>query len=371
MATTLSTIPNVTDPSLLQTEQPTVTLEEYEEYLKARDIFDTAVLINRYYLWPLFALGFPGNCAAIVTIFRMRSCIGTFPVFVVMLALTDSLAILVKLLFYQLLYYQVDLGVMGCGLLRFLGSWSSAYSCWILVFMALERYAAVRFPLKMTLHQGCSAHKVLLVLLVVGAVVALIYLPQLWTSHVIRNHNLNCQYKEHFADFMNNEYYWISATVYSFVPFCLLTVFNFLIARQIRSSFRVRSVMRNQHLLAFNKGCFDLSIQRQVNLMLLSATMVFVALTFPICIFMVADYHWRVVPGYSRSNAIKYLCQQISFVLVDSTHAVNFYLYFLSARRFRHHFLRLVTCRLGGYYCSVKSLCRHARHSSQSVVEEL
>ena len=91
--------------------------EEYEEVRKAGAIFEAGMLINKYYLWPLFALGFPGNCAAIVTIFRMKS-IGTFPVFVVMLAVMDSLAIFIKLLFYQLLSHRVDMGTAGCSLLR-------------------------------------------------------------------------------------------------------------------------------------------------------------------------------------------------------------------------------------------------------------
>ena len=103
--------------------------------------------------------------------------------------------------------------------------------------------------------------------------------------------------------------------------------------------------------------------------MLLSATVVFIVLAFPICIFMVAQAHWTVTQGYTRSNALKELLRQLAFVLVDSTHAVNFYLYFLSARRFRHHFLRLVTCR--SCYCSVKSLCQHARGSNNSEVEIL
>ena len=64
---------------------------------------------------------------------------------------------------------------------------------------------------------------------------------------------------------MNDVYFWISAAVYAFVPFCLLTVFNLLIARQIRSSLKVRSVMRNLQLLPYNQGCFDMSIQRQVS----------------------------------------------------------------------------------------------------------
>ena len=116
-----------------------------------------------------------------------------------------------------------------------------------------------------------------------------------------------------------------------------------------------------------NTGMF--SCVFQVNLMLLSATIVFVILTFPICIFMVADSRWSVTPGYTQTNAVKYLCQQLAFVLVDSTHAVNFYLYFLTARRFRHHFLRLVTCKM--CYCSIKSLCQQARGSNQSELEDL
>ena len=59
--------------------------------------------------------------------------------------------------------------------------------------MALERYLAVRFPLKMTLHNGCNTHKVFAVLSVVGVVLALLYMPQLWTNHsAIRPASVQC-----------------------------------------------------------------------------------------------------------------------------------------------------------------------------------
>ena len=122
MATTQSSLYAVNNTAVTVTDSNddghyVMSPEEDEEFRKARAIFEAVMLINKYYLWPLFALGFPGNCAAIVTIFRMRS-IGTFPVFVVMLAVMDSLAIFVKLLFYQLLSHQVDMGTAGCCLLR-------------------------------------------------------------------------------------------------------------------------------------------------------------------------------------------------------------------------------------------------------------
>ncbi|XP_076465214.1 uncharacterized protein LOC143296963 isoform X2 [Babylonia areolata] len=368
-------------------------MEDYSERQRVKMLMDVAMGISRYYLWPLFAVGFPGNVSAIVTVFRMKS-IGTFPVFVVLLAVMDSLAILIKLLFYQLLNHQLDMGSFLCCLLRFLGSWSSAYSSWILVCMALERFVAVRFPLRAPLYNGCSAPKVLAVLAAVGFLLALIYMPQLWTNEINRANILQCQYKAQYASFMHTVFFWISACVYAFVPFCLLTVFNFLIARQIRSSLRSRTVVRTnlplmpcnnhhqQHHQHHQHGGFEVddvakrqrqqrnihAIQAQVNLMLLSATVVFIILTFPICIFMLADSYWHVQPGYTRSNAVKYLCQQLAYVLVDSTHAVNFYLYFLTARRFRHHFLRLVTCN--SCDCSIKALCRQARGSNLHSEEE-
>ncbi|XP_070211005.1 probable G-protein coupled receptor AH9.1 [Littorina saxatilis] len=352
-----------------------------EELSETENLFAAALVINKYYLWVLFALGFPGNCAAMVTIFRMRS-IGTFPVFVVLLAVMDSLALLVKLLHYQLIVHQVDMGDAGCCILRFLGSWTSAYSSWILVFMALERFAAVRFPLKMTMHSGCNAHKVVMVLVVVGVVIALIYMPLLWTNETVTAATLQCQYKADYARFMNGVYYWVLAALYAFLPFCLLTVFNFMIARQIRSSLKVRSVMRNIKLLPVSQNCHDNSLQRQrphrnlhaiqtqVNLMLLAATGCFVLLTFPICIYMLTEPYWSTAQGYTHSNAVKFLLRQLAFVFVDSTHAVNFYLYFLTARRFRHHFLRLLACR--SCTCSIKSACHQAWHGSdQSELEDL
>ncbi|KAL8567883.1 hypothetical protein ACOMHN_059005 [Nucella lapillus] len=267
---------------------------------------------------------------------------------------------------------MVDLHLVGrFRFFRFLGSWSSAYSCWILVCMALERWVAVRFPLRTTIYNGCSSTNVLAILAAVGLLLALIYMPQMWTNHL--NHlNLQCQYKPQYADFMNKVFFWISASVFAIVPLVLLTVFNCLIARQIRISLQSRTVVRNVPLMPYNQpGVYEVDdhAKRLVNLMLLSATVVFLILTFPICIFMLADWHWHVQPGYTRSNAIKYLCQQLAFVLVDSTHAVNFYLYFLTARRFRHHFLRLFargkTCD-----CSIKALCRQAKGSNLRASEE-
>ncbi|PVD31139.1 hypothetical protein C0Q70_10417 [Pomacea canaliculata] len=107
-------------PTTLGIVNRTVTdsvVEMTPEEQHVENLFYIASRINDLYLWAIFALGFPGNCAAIVTIVRMRS-IGTFPIFVALLAVMDTMALSVKLLFFQLLRRQVDVGSSGCNLLR-------------------------------------------------------------------------------------------------------------------------------------------------------------------------------------------------------------------------------------------------------------
>lgn len=109
-------------PTTLGIVNRTVTdsvVEMTPEEQHVENLFYIASRINDLYLWAIFALGFPGNCAAIVTIVRMRS-IGTFPIFVALLAVMDTMALSVKLLFFQLLRRQVDVGSSGCNLLRLL-----------------------------------------------------------------------------------------------------------------------------------------------------------------------------------------------------------------------------------------------------------
>ena len=79
--------------------------------------------------------------------------------------------------------------------------------------------------------------------------------------------------------------------------------------------------------------------------MLITVSVVFVLTTLPNCIMFIAQNYW----DYEKdilTFANHYLIYQIVFVLSDSNHAVNFYLYFLSGRKFRQHFCNLICCRI-------------------------
>ncbi|KAK3762308.1 hypothetical protein RRG08_006052 [Elysia crispata] len=306
-------------------------------------MMEVAFFLNKYYLWVVFAIGFPGNLSTIITIIRMRS-LGSFTLYVVILAVMDNLAITLKLLIYQILQKKVNIGTSGCRTFQFFGNFMVSYANWVLVIMAVERLLAVKYPLKIQKLMNCK--RSVLALSIVGSVIAGIYLPILWTAYFNEIQQTCCF--DTSSAWLLSFLQWANVSMSAFIPFSVLTVCNLLIVRVIKESFRVRNALRSmqqtvglKHKTSFYK--YDVSVQRQVTIMLFTTTLVFVVLMFPLCAFKVADSRWKVEP-LSNEYAAKYLVYQLSYMLCDSTHAVNFYLYFLSARKFRSHFLAMSSC---------------------------
>lgn len=69
--------------------------------------------INKYYLWAVFIIGFPGNLLSLITILRMPT-VSSSKMHVALLAVIDNFAITTKLLYHQLTLYNVPLYDAGC-----------------------------------------------------------------------------------------------------------------------------------------------------------------------------------------------------------------------------------------------------------------
>ncbi|CAG5134877.1 unnamed protein product [Candidula unifasciata] len=298
-------------------------------------IYRISYIFSNYYLWVIFAFGFPGNLATVLTICCMRHLKVSFVLYVAILAISDNLAIFIKILYYQLLLNKVPIGAAGCRLLEFLGNFLVTFSPWILVMMAVERLIAVRYPFQVHFLSCLSNKKAFLAVAIVGAIIAVICAPVLWTSTF--DNEGRCT-KENTTLYRALQLTVVS--LYAFLPFIILTVCNFLIAQEIRTSFRLRNSFTSIYNLAFNRRFCD--VQRQIMLMLLTSTVMFCLLHFPICLFLLTNHYWDV-EEYSASWSVKYLCHQIVYMLSDSNHAINFYLYFFSSRKFRSHFKQMLT----------------------------
>ena len=76
-------------------------------------LYQVTITINKYYIWVVFAFGFPGNLLSLLTILRMPT-VSSSKMHVAMLAVVDNLAIVAKLLYHQLMARPVSLGHAGC-----------------------------------------------------------------------------------------------------------------------------------------------------------------------------------------------------------------------------------------------------------------
>ena len=101
---------NTTDDSV---NEDTTTLATYDGGMQQYTLYDVTIGINKYYLWAIFAIGFPGNLLSLLTILRMPT-VSSSKMHVAMLAIIDNCAIVSKVLFHQLTEHKISLGDAGC-----------------------------------------------------------------------------------------------------------------------------------------------------------------------------------------------------------------------------------------------------------------
>ncbi|XP_050418795.1 probable G-protein coupled receptor B0563.6 [Patella vulgata] len=292
---------------------------------------DTATLIQKYYIWVIFFVGFPGNLASLATIIRMKP-VTSLTCYVALLAIVDNTTLVIKLT--HLLLQDYNLKIMSnfeCKILTFLGNVFLNYASWIIVAMSIERFVAVWFPLKLGINW--TIKRSFLSMGILFLFLSGVYIHLLWT---ITSYYGSCEIGEVYHNyFITKIWYWISACLYAIFPCIILFVFNFLIIIGIRKSADEHKTLTLSPSTA--------TPHRDVTIMLIVVSVVFLILTAPICIFLLLGQTW-LPHRYSDEFAQKVLCQQIAYVLCDTNHAVNVFLYFLSARRFRRHFNEIYRC---------------------------
>ncbi|XP_050407375.1 FMRFamide receptor-like [Patella vulgata] len=333
---------NIYNNGTLSTPLSTTTPSPYGKYgpVEQFKIFWAAYYINLYYLWVIFAIGFPGNLASFITILRMPPLTSS-TAYVAVLAAVDTLAIIDKLLFHQLTLYDIQMGDTGCRILYYFGSFFAMYANWILVAMTIERFMAIWLPLKVGNY--CDGKKAAMIMAIMALVLLIADLQFFWsaTQNVGKDGSVDCSFKQEYLQFINLYWYWIDGALYAILPCILLFVFNLLIIFGIRRSGKIQKELTNSKSDQMAEKFRQL---RQITIMLVVVSIVFVLLTIPNCLFFIVKPYWTYQEN-SYEHAQYLLTNQLIFVLSDSNHAVNFYLYFLSGKRFRRRFFDTVLCR--------------------------
>ncbi|XP_021373894.1 thyrotropin-releasing hormone receptor-like [Mizuhopecten yessoensis] len=322
-----------------------------------------ALYINKYYLYVIVAIGLPGNLAAVVTICNMRPLTSS-SVYMVMLAIVDSVNLGLKILYLQLTLYNVQMGHAGCKVMFFCGTFFMHYANWILVAMTIERFLAIWLPLKVS--ELCTRTRAFLVMGLIAVPLLGLNLHFFWSTLEVWDdyYSWDCQFRSEFEYFMTKMWYWIDGAAYSLIPFIILVIFNILIIVGISRGHRgvVSKIDKTQMTEKMKQ-------QQQITIMLVTVSLVFVVLTMPNCVFFIFQNYWDYTKNL-HEYARYFLFYQLVFVLSDFNHAINFYLYFLSGRKFRARFHAIICiCRRKQISRRLGTTISHIASSRMSATE--
>ncbi|CAF1385718.1 unnamed protein product [Adineta steineri] len=137
----------------------------------------------------------------------------------------------------------------------------------------------------------------------------------------------------------------VHLVVYNLCPFIIMLTCNtFIICISIRSA-RIRMTRRMTDASG-KVSTTSTSRHRQLTIMLMLVTFMFVLLTLPSCVYFVFFRHR--MPSTSDSRTFRHMVQICLGSIQFTAHAINFFLYCFSARNFReelHGFINELCCK--------------------------
>ncbi|BFZ17963.1 hypothetical protein BsWGS_21001 [Bradybaena similaris] len=318
--------------------------EDSEAVFKAYNLYKITYYMTEYYLWFVLAFGVPGNLASIFTILSMTT-VSSSKTHVAILALTDTVAIIVKVIYWQASGHFVQLTTPGCTIIMFIQQFSTVYPNWVVVAMTTERFLAVWFPLRV--GQMYTRRKAIITLATLAFITAAVYLffCWAWIEKYETGYGYWCEMKHEYVVFTHDDsYYWIEALYYAILPCLLILIGNMLIITNIKRATKIQRHLTN----SFDQGGRKARDQRQITVMLVVVSVIFLLLNMPNAVFYIVKRSWKYQEN-SYEHVKHMFINRFFHVLADANHAVNFYLYFLSMSSFRRRFMDAVRCRNNTY----------------------
>ncbi|XP_076450031.1 leukotriene B4 receptor 1-like [Babylonia areolata] len=357
----------------ISSNYPAVTGTTEKPYAEFAEV-KAAILIDRIYVPLVVAMGLAGNTLCFVTLVFSSLRTTSTCVYMAAIALLDSLVLGVVLGFLlatalgHAAFYRGS--HWGCGLHYFLFYFSIHLDVLLLLAMTTDRFLVVTFPLRA--QRWCTPKSALKAIAGFGVFSLGLNLQVLFHRRLMPTGRpddpLWCWYPDPAVSyFMRKVYTWIDASIYSFLPFLTLLLLNLLIIRQLHLARRFSQrftqtgaktdsrtdssqVVTNStvHTSIADTTAEDArnvstkgAVSTNITLMLLLVTFTFLALTSPVVIMLlVKRYHW--LPETNTERARARLTHAFVDNLMYTNHAVNFWLYCISGRRFRQELKGLV-----------------------------
>ncbi|XP_025094220.1 putative G-protein coupled receptor F59B2.13 [Pomacea canaliculata] len=289
---------------------------------------------HHVYIWVLVGVGVPGNVACILVTTSMT--LTTATLYMSMLAVADLLALVLKLIFHQIVIHNVTVNTFACKVEVFV-QLVSCYANWTLVLVCLERFLSIRFPLKKKIY--FTKKRAILIAVLLGMILCLCYLYAF--IQVDHREERYCDYPDSSFDFVRTYWYWIFTFIYYFLPFVLLLIFPCLIIVSLRRQRKAREVMVRTTPDKSGETT-QTRVEVAISVMVVCDAIVVIVTFAPICILNLIEPFDILNHGSLHTRFTVKMLWLTALTLSEANYAVDFVIYFAASKKFRSRFIKLI-----------------------------
>lgn len=301
---------------------------------KSEDTFYKTMMI--YAIPVIVIVGTVGNVLSFLVLVRCQMRNTSVYFYLLALAVADTCVLYlsafkswIRLVFGYELLHESD-GV--CRFFTFLVLFWQHLSAWLIVFVTVDRFVVVWFPFKAS--SVCTVTRSRLATAVLVTTLIVYNSHVFWTYHLFYNpywKSLACGYRSTMP-FMKKEFEFLKLATYSLVPFAVILVLNVAIITRLHwRPFLLRGRSGDTSSTFSGTSRSESATngrQAKVTYMLVAVSFAWLALTFPNAIH-------ALVFHLSTSDQARSMYRAVSFLLVYTNHAINFYLYCITGKKFR------------------------------------
>ena len=229
-----------------------------------------------------------------------------------------------------------------CKVMVYLYNALPMYSNYILLFWTLERVIAVQFPLRAS--SFCTVKRTAIVIAATGVFSFGVNVP--WpVSMVSQSVRSNCRPSESMTEFIINVWNKVDSSFFIFIPMIVIILSNLVIITRLQ-----QSTKRHQQMTSSNEARLKRERdQRNITITLIVVCVAFVVLHLPLAIYNCFALS-KIGTGNQETIANWEFVNNLGLTMMEFQNSLNFYLYFLTGRRYRQvTFSILFPCRSGSH----------------------
>ena len=279
--------------------------------------------------------GLFGNVIIILATLKMKPFNST-SLFMMSLAVVDLSLNCIRIPFKEVRLQSTAV----CRAMWYLYNALPMYSNYILLFWTLERVIAVQFPLRAS--EWCTVKRTIIVVAATGIFSFGITIA--WPISVVSTPSgLGCRPHKDLVEFIMKVWNKVDSSFFVFIPMIVIFLSNMLIVTRLQQSTKRHQQMTSSEVARKKRE----KEQRNTTITLIAVCVAFLTLHMPIAIYnCFAIYRDEMISQEEIANWE--FVNGLGLTMAELQNSINFYLYFLTGKRYRQVTYRILSpCRRG------------------------